>query len=278
MYGLFFAVPLLGWAYSSAVGFPVVLFGLWPLPDWVPVDRELGAALKPWHRGLAYSLAALIVLHVAAAMKHHFMDHDGLIWRMLPWRRATGVACLVMGLAAATVTDPVWAQAKPAQLVAAGSEMVFTTRQMGVPVEGRFGRFSAQVMLDPKRPETGSVSITIDTGSARFGAPELDGEVPKPIWLNVVKFPQATFQSSSIKASGAGRFEVAGKLTIKGSVRDIVVPVQLAPSGANSLASGSFVLQRLDFKVGEADWADTSLLANEVNVKFKLVLSGLAPL
>ena len=282
MYVLFFAVPLLGWAYSSAVGFPVVLFGLWPLPDWVAVDRELGAVLKPWHRGLAYALAALIVLHVVAALKHQWLDRDRLIGRMWPWGRASGIgAALWISIGFATSSpvsaQPNVAQPKSAQLVTTGSEIVFTTRQMGVPVEGRFGRFTAQVALDPKKPESGSVSFSIDTGSARFGAPELDGEVPKPIWLNVAKFPQATFQSSGIKAAGAARFEVSGKLFIKGRARDIVVPVQLAASGANSVASGSFVLQRLDFKVGEADWADTSLLANEVNVKFKLVLSGLAP-
>ena len=286
MYGLFFAVPLVGWAYSSAAGFPLVLFGVLPLPDWVVVDRELAAALKAWHRGLAYSLAALIGLHVAAALKHQLLDRDGLIGRMLPWGRDHGMSVhvLVLGLASLfgllglLIAPPASAQLKPAQLIPAGSEISFTTRQMGVPVEGRFGRFSALITLDPQRPENGSVSFSIDTGSLRFGAPELDAEVPKPIWLHVAKFPQATFQSTGIKATGAGRFEVTGRLTLKGSVRDIVVPVQLSAAGASQTASGSFVLQRLDFKVGEADWADTTLLANEVNVRFKLVLSGLAPL
>jgi polyisoprenoid-binding protein YceI len=169
------------------------------------------------------------------------------------------------------------AQPRPAQLQAAGSEIVFTTRQMGVPVEGRFGSFSAQVALDPRQPETGRVSLVIDTASARFGSAELDAEVPKPTWLHAAGFPQATFQSSRIRAVGPGRFEAAGKLTIKGITRDLVVPVQLAPAGANQLASGSFTIKRLDFKVGEAEWADTSMLANDVVVRFKLVLAGLPP-
>ncbi|MFY9514168.1 MAG: YceI family protein [Rubrivivax sp.] len=171
-----------------------------------------------------------------------------------------------------------WAQAKPAQLQAAGSEIGFTTRQMGVPVDGKFGKFTAQITLDPKKPETGSVAFSIDTGSARFGSPELDAEVPKPTWLAVAKFPQATFQSTAIKAAGAGRFEVAGKLTIKGAVRDIVVPVALTQAGANSTASGSFVIQRLAFKVGDGEWADTSMLANDITVRFKLALTGIAAL
>jgi cytochrome b561 len=85
-YALFFAVPLMGWAYSSAAGFPIVLFGVLPLPDFVQPNRELAEALKPLHGTLAWTLAALVVVHVAAALKHHFMDKDGLLHRMRPGR------------------------------------------------------------------------------------------------------------------------------------------------------------------------------------------------
>ena len=87
MYGLFFAVPLAGWAYSSAAGFPIVLFGLLPLPDFVPVDKVLAEAIKPWHENLAWALALLALTHIAAALKHHFIDRDGLLGRMWPGRR-----------------------------------------------------------------------------------------------------------------------------------------------------------------------------------------------
>jgi polyisoprenoid-binding protein YceI len=184
---------------------------------------------------------------------------------------------LAAALAAAALPAAI-AQPKPAQLLAAGSEIAFTTRQMGVPVEGRFGRYSAQIVLDPKKPEAGSVSFTIDTGSARFGSPELDAEVPKPTWLNAARFPQASFQSSAIQAAGPGRYAVAGRLTIKGATRDITVPVLLTQSGATSTASGAFAIKRLEFKVGEDEWADTSMLANEVQVRFKLALTGVPPL
>jgi len=84
LYVLFFSVPLLGWAYSSAAGFPIVLFGVLPLPDFVPVSRELADALKPWHGWLAKGLAAVVLLHVAGALKHQFIDRDGLLRRMAP--------------------------------------------------------------------------------------------------------------------------------------------------------------------------------------------------
>jgi cytochrome b561 len=86
LYALFFAVPLAGWAYSSAAGFPVVVFGVLPLPDFVSPDKALAEAIKPLHATLAFVLAGVVVLHVAAALKHHFIDRDGLLDRMRPGR------------------------------------------------------------------------------------------------------------------------------------------------------------------------------------------------
>ncbi len=86
LYALFFAVPLVGWAYSSAAGFPVVWFGVLPLPDFVPVDKALAEAIKPWHGNLAWALAGLVTLHVAGALKHQFIDRHGLLDRMRPGR------------------------------------------------------------------------------------------------------------------------------------------------------------------------------------------------
>lgn len=82
LYALFFIVPLMGWAYSSAAGFPVVLFGLFPLPDLVGPDKALAELIKPGHQISAFALAGLALLHIAAALKHQFVDRDGLLSRM----------------------------------------------------------------------------------------------------------------------------------------------------------------------------------------------------
>ena len=81
-------MPLVGWAYTSAAGFPVVWFGVLPLPDFVPVNKPLAEFLKEAHEALAFSMAALVGLHVAAALKHHLIDRDGMLWRM--WPRGSG--------------------------------------------------------------------------------------------------------------------------------------------------------------------------------------------
>lgn len=175
------------------------------------------------------------------------------------------------------LAGPAFAQ-PAATLLPARSEIVFTSRQMGVPVEGRFTKFDARIVLDPKQPQAGTVTFSIDTGSATLGLPETDAELAKPDWFSTARFPQATFQSSAIRSLGGGRFEVSGKLSIKGSVHDVVVPVLVTQSGGTSTATGSFTIKRLAFKVGDAEWADTSLVADEVQVRFKLALTGLAPL
>lgn len=179
-------------------------------------------------------------------------------------------AASVLVLAAATSMT---AQAQQ-KLLPAQSEVVFVIKQMGVPVDGHFKKFEAQIALDPAKPETGKIAFTIDITSATMGSPEADAELPKATWFNTSKFPQATFQSTSIKGLGGGKFEVTGKLAIKGSSRDTVVPVTLVQNGATTTATGVVGIKRLAFKIGENEWADTSMVADDVQVKFKLALSG----
>lgn len=184
-------------------------------------------------------------------------------------------ALSLAGLAWLAAASPAQAEQK---LLPAQSEIVFVSKQMGVPVEGRFKRFEAQINFNPAKPAGSTMAFTVDTGSATLGVPETDAELPKAPWFNVAKFPQATFQSSAVKGLGGGRYEVSGKLAIKGNVREVVVPVALTQNGAQTTAIGSFVLKRLAFKIGDGEWSDTSMVADDVQVKFKLVLTGVGKL
>lgn len=187
-------------------------------------------------------------------------------------RRAFATALLASAAALAALPGSASAQT---DLVPAQSEITFTSRQMGVPVDGRFKRFGAQVAFDPKHPETAKIALTIDLASVALGAAEVEEEIAKPDWFNTKKFPQATFTSSSVKATGPGTFDVAGKLAIKQAMRDVVVPVTLTQKTSVTTASGMFTIKRLDFKIGDGDWSDTSMVADPVVVKFKLVLTGI---
>lgn len=90
LYGLILVIPISGWLYSSATGVPVVYLGLLQLPDLVDKDKELAALLKFTHAFLNATLFALVCMHVAAALKHHFLDRDEVLSRMLPFVKRRG--------------------------------------------------------------------------------------------------------------------------------------------------------------------------------------------
>ena len=164
------------------------------------------------------------------------------------------------------------------KLLPAQSDIGFTFKQMGVPVDGRFKKFDAQINFDATKLATSSVTFTVDIASATLGTPEIDAELPKAPWFNTVKFPQASFASSAFKSLGGGKYEVAGKLSVKGQSQQVVVPITMTQVGANTSAVGVFPVKRLAFKIGENEWADTSMVADDVQVKFKLTLSGVGKL
>lgn len=184
---------------------------------------------------------------------------------------------LAPGLMAAAMVLSVPASAQQA-LVPAQSQISFTAKQMGVPVSGQFKQFKASVAFDPAKPEAANIQFTVDTGSATMGVKESDAELPKSEWFNVPKFPQATFQSTSVKKLAKDRFEVAGKLTIKGVSANVVAPVTLTQNGTTTVAAGAFPIKRLTFRIGEQEWSDTSMVADEVQVKFSIALTGVSKL
>ena len=163
-------------------------------------------------------------------------------------------------------------------LVPGQSEISFVSRQMGVPVAGNFRSFDAQMRFDPANPQKGHFLIGVDVGSVVLPTDDAMKEVVGPAWFDAAHFARATFQSSAIRVLERGRYEVAGRLSIKGHVQDLLVPVSLEQSGGLTVASGSLVVRRLAFAIGEGEWADTSMVADEVQIRFRLVLTGIAPI
>ncbi len=158
-----------------------------------------------------------------------------------------------------------------AQVDAAKSSVVAVSKQMGVPVEGKFRRFSAQVSFDPARPAEGRASIEIDIASFDLGDADFNRETVKPEWFNAAKFPKATFVTSAIKPAGPGKFDAAGKLTIKGKTLDVVAPVTFKAEGGQQVFEGTLPIRRLQFNIGEGEWKDTATVADDVQIKFRIV-------
>jgi polyisoprenoid-binding protein YceI len=186
-------------------------------------------------------------------------------------RAALALILLALGGAASIVL----AQQK---LIAEQSEIDYVSTQMGVPVDGNFGRFGGQVNLDPNNLQSSSVSLSVDTSSVIFPSTDVVKELAKPEWFDTAHFPRAEFRSSRIRALGGGRYEIAGTLAIKGHTREVVVPVTLSRSGAITFAAGTLSIKRLEFGIGQGEWGDTSLVEDEVQIKFKIAISGVGPL
>ena len=162
------------------------------------------------------------------------------------------------------------------KIVSTQSEVGFVSKQMGVPVQGKFERFDGQVNVDVAKPESGKVAFTVELGSAAIGTAETATELKKAEWFDTTKFPIASFQSTSIRSLGPGKVDIVGKLTIKGISTEVHVPMTLVQQGDTLKASGEFTIKRLDYKIGAGEWGDTSLVANEVLVRPRLTVQGAA--
>jgi polyisoprenoid-binding protein YceI len=154
------------------------------------------------------------------------------------------------------------------------SEIGFTMKQMGVKFDGRFRKFKADVVLPSKASAAGKAEVDVDLASIDFASGDTESEARDKLWFDTAKFPFAHFASTSFRDLGGDRYEVAGKLTLKGVTRDFVVPIALSRDAAgNRVAQGTFVLKRLDYRVGEGEWADPTVVDNDVVVRVRMVLA-----
>ena len=151
------------------------------------------------------------------------------------------------------------------------SQIGFRSKQMNVPVDGNFGKFAAQVGWNPDRPEASRAEVTVDLASFDIGLDYVNEEAKGKDWFDVKNFPQAKFASAAVKPVGGGRYEAAGKLSIKGVTRDVVASFGVRPEGAGFVFEGSLPIRRLQFRIGEGLWGDTSTVADEVEIRFRIV-------
>ncbi|MDH4285907.1 MAG: YceI family protein [Gallionella sp.] len=154
------------------------------------------------------------------------------------------------------------------------SSIAFISKQMSVPVEGSFKKFTARIAVDPAKPETGKASIEIDLASIDTGSAEANEEVAGKAWFDTKNHPVASFTSSSIGSTVKGQYQVIGKMTIKGKTLDIKAPFTLKQSGGLLQIEGAFPLKRLDFNIGSGIWGDTSVVADEVQIRFGITVAA----
>jgi polyisoprenoid-binding protein YceI len=144
-------------------------------------------------------------------------------------------------------------------------------KQMNVPVEGKFKRFAAQIDYDQAKPEASRAAMEIDIASFDLGDAEFNKEAAKKDWFNAPQFPKANFVSTAIRNGGPGKLEVSGKLTIKGKSTDVKFLLTVKKEAAGQVFEGALPIKRLTYNIGEGEWKDTGMVADEVVIKFRVV-------
>jgi cytochrome b561 len=261
LYTLLIALPVTGWLMVSSAAFvvPTKLFGIIPVPHLEALAKLPAAERKPYeelfktlHWASAYALIGLVVVHVAAALRHRLVLKDDVLARMLPGRGRRTVAAIVLTLGAGLVLAAARAEAQAPSWKVDGAKSAITFRASGggQQVEGRFARFEVRIALDPDKPEAAAIEAKIDLASASTGQKDVDQMLVDDVWLGAKRAPLAVYMATRGERLPDGRLQLAGELTLKGATKSIAVPFKIAISGSRARAEASLDLDRIAFGVG----------------------------
>jgi len=156
----------------------------------------------------------------------------------------------------------------------AHSKIGFSYTEMGVKLSGSFAKYAAQLKFDPAKPQEAHVLVDVAASSIDAGSAEATTEVADKAWLDTAHSPAVHFESTSVSAQATGHYQLGGNLTIKGHTRPLSVPVILTTTAGQTALDGTFTFNRTDYGVGEGEWADTSIVANPIQVQIHIVLSA----
>ena len=304
LYFCMFAMPLSGWLMSSAKGIKVSAWGL-VLPDLIGVNKPLGNLFNDFHVTTAWILMGLIGLHVAGALKHHVIDRDDTLRRMLPFASiiaGLGLGALTLAMIARMVmaaqvvpppdtamraaAAPVVAPATPpAASAPAGmtewvidrdqSRLTFDGAQNGAPFEGIFTGFDGTITFDPDNLAGSRVAVTIPMKDVKTGSDERDKNIGGKDWFNVASFPESSYTADAFEKKSDGQYIAHGKLTLHGVTLPVDLPFMLTIEAAaqgrkTAKMHGETTLKRLDFGVGAGQWSDPNAVGTVVAVKVLL--------
>ncbi|MGB4056639.1 MAG: cytochrome b/b6 domain-containing protein [Alphaproteobacteria bacterium] len=290
-------MPLAGWAMSSAGGFPAQFFGLFSLPPILPKNEALFDITREMHEISAFALLAMLALHFGGAFKHHFLDHDTTLQRMVG--RKVGVKG---GIALAAVAGILWIlpiaitalgeeeeegasssvpiaqsteQAKEGwSIILADSTVGFEATQKGEAFTGKFTSFGGKIIFDPARLDEAYADIWIDIASIETGSLERDTEARGSQWFGTSEFPRAVFVADSFSENGPNQYIAHGALTIRGKVAKLDLPFTLqikeTPDGQMAFMQGEATLNRLDFGIGQGQWQATDTIGGDVKITISL--------
>lgn len=296
MYGLIFLLPVTGWLMSSATAYSVSWFNLVALPDFVTPDAQMAEFWEDTHEILTKLLLVVVGIHVLAALKHHFIDKDDILKRMLS--RVSGVLFIGIIVAGAawlgsagsrsddTATpapapqprdpDPVviTASSLPAwQIDTRNSYIRFTGDQAGAEFAGNWEQWAADIRFDSDQLDESSFDVTINTAYVDTEDEDRDTTLMDAEWFDTDNYPHAYYRATSFAPRDEGGFTAAGQLIIKGRMAPVTLAFTVTTDDDKRLLIGSAQLRRLDLGVGTGEWDDTTWVSNAVGVEVQIAAS-----
>ncbi|WP_170468575.1 cytochrome b/b6 domain-containing protein [Ruegeria arenilitoris] len=297
LYGSLVLVPLTGWIHHAATeGFAPILWPFGQNLPFVPKSPALAEATGGLHFVLMLVLVGALVLHIAGAFKHHVIDKDSTLRRMLPgrvdlpeppqqwhspvpalaavviWAAALGIGWLDGAYSAHPADDNASAELDAVQSdwqVQDGT-LGITITQLGSPVSGGFSDWTAAITFDePAEPgPAGSVDVTVAIGSLTIGT--VTQQALGADFFDSAQFPTAKFTADLFKTDLV--YEARGILTIRDKSMDVVLPFELDMQDGTAKMQGALDLNRLDFDIGTSQPTEDSL-AFGVTVNVELTAS-----
>ena len=282
LYGLMFALPITGWIMSSAspLNVDTVLFNVItiphipPFPD-LPNKADIAASFHEYHELAGNLLILLLLAHIGAALKHHLIDKDSVLVRMLPdWTSRSfksKTAALAMAILGCTVGLYLYASTdRQAALLAAGdSEVSFIADLTGDDTPGTFADTEVTASIDTQNPANSSIVAIVNTATLSSDNAQVAGSLPDAEWFDVEGHPQARFESTEIIENGDGSLQVSGNLTIKSTTEPVSFAMSLTDEEGKQVARGEFTIDRRQFDVGMQSQDNDDYVGFDVTVRFR---------
>lgn len=303
LYIAMFAMPMTGWLMSSAGDFPATFFGLFDLPPLVAKDEALFEVFRVAHTVIAFVIIVVVGLHVAGALKHHFVDRDRTLKRMTTNGLGLAGGAVLALVAGALLALPFGLGTKKylldvqsageqeqVQVVAEGadksahlhqwvikpesSSIAFEVTQSGEAFAGKFDTFTATIVFDPEHLETAKALVSIDIASINTGSADRDNQARGAEWFNSNQHPQAVFETESFTRTGANQYVAKGHLAIRGVKLPVELPFTLDiagdAQGKTAKMQAELTLNRLDFGIGQGQWQSAETMGNPVKITLRV--------
>ena len=288
LYGLIFLIPISGWLMSSATAYSVSWFNLLQLPDLVSPNADAAEVYEEIHEVLATVLFVVALVHILAALKHRFIDRDGVLERMssktstalfvtvivagvfllgTPGGRGGTTAVNTSGeqeIAIAESDLPVWTIDDETSFIR------FTGDQAGADFDGTWESWSAELRFDADNLDASSFDVKINTAQVETQDDDRDTTLADPEWFDVENHPQAFYRAASFSENDDGSYVASGQLVIKGVASPVPLTFNVESNGDQRVLTGNADLLRLDLGVGTGEWEDTTWVSNEVRVEVRV--------